>query len=193
MPSFNTTDLINDLSADVRQMILEAENLQNLDDDTLSRPPMPGKWSVGQVLEHLNFYSRFYLKAIEANLHQHKTQPRDTFQSGWFGNYFTNMMKPADSRTVKNKTRAMKSATPPVEVNSREALRQFITDQHQLLNLLQIARSADLGKIRVPISVSKMVRLKLGDTFRFIVAHEQRHFVQIRNTLESLGKSKLKT
>jgi uncharacterized damage-inducible protein DinB len=190
MPSFNTTDLINDLSADVRQMILEAENLQNLDDDTLSRPPMPGKWSVGQVLEHLNFYSRFYLKAIEANLHQHKTQPRDTFQSGWFGNYFTNMMKPADSRTVKNKTRAMKSATPPVEVNSREALRQFITDQHQLLNLLQIARSADLGKIRVPISVSKMVRLKLGDTFRFIVAHEQRHFVQIRNTLESLGKIK---
>jgi hypothetical protein len=190
MPSFNTTDLINDLSADVRQMILEAENLQSLDDDTLSRPPMPGKWSVGQVLEHLNFYSRFYLKAIEANLHQHKTQPRDTFQSGWFGNYFTNMMKPADSRTVKNKTRAMKSATPPVEVNSREALRQFITDQHQLLNLLQIARSADLGKIRVPISVSKMVRLKLGDTFRFIVAHEQRHFVQIRNTLESLGKIK---
>jgi uncharacterized damage-inducible protein DinB len=190
MPSFNTSALINDLTADVSQMILEAENLQNLDDDTLTRPPMPGKWSVGQVLEHLNFYSRFYLKAIEEKLHNHNTKERDTFSSGWFGNYFTNMMRPADSRTVKNKTRAMKSATPPAEINSREALRQFITDQHQLLNLLQIARSADLGKIRVPISISKLVRLKLGDTFRFVIAHEQRHFVQIRNTLESLGKIK---
>jgi hypothetical protein len=32
--------------------------------------------------------------------------------------------------------------------------------------------------------------LKLGDTFRFIIAHEQRHFVQIRNTLEAVTSEK---
>jgi hypothetical protein len=190
MNKFNTATLLNDLMADVRQMILEAEKLHNLDDETLSASPMPGKWSVGQVLEHLNFYSRFYLKAIEEKLHHHNTKPRDTFAAGWFGNYFTNSMKPKDSRTVKNKMKTMKSATPPATINSRAALRQFITDQHQLLNLLQIAGTADLAKIRVPISVSKLIRLKLGDTFRFIIAHEQRHFVQIRNTLEAVTSEK---
>jgi hypothetical protein len=31
-----------------------------------------------------------------------------------------------------------------------------------------------------------MIKLKLGDTFRFFIAHEQRHFIQIQNTLQLL-------
>ena len=35
--------------------------------------------------------------------------------------------------------------------------------------------------------ISKFIRLKLGDAFRFLVAHEQRHMIQARNTIKSLG------
>ena len=40
-----------------------------------------------------------------------------------------------------------------------------------------------MGKIRISISISRFVKLKLGDTFRFLIAHEQRHFVQVARTL----------
>jgi len=46
-----------------------------------------------------------------------------------------------------------------------------------------------LNTIRVPLSISKLVTLKLGDTFRFLIAHEQRHFIQARNSLKAIGVS----
>jgi hypothetical protein len=57
------------------------------------------------------------------------------------------------------------------------------------LQLLNKARNTDLGKIRIPISIAPFIKLKLGDVFAFIIAHHQRHFVQINNTLAAI-KSK---
>ncbi|MBO9573026.1 MAG: DinB family protein [Chitinophagaceae bacterium] len=177
--------LLDDLMDDVRKIIAASPRLTALPDDILQAQPSPGQWSVAQTIEHLNFYSRYYLKAIEEALHRNQSQPADIFKSGWFGNYFTKMMKPSADNTVKNKMKTMKSAIPDININGQEVLKQFIADQHVLLNLLQIARSANLNKLRVPTSISKMIKLKLGDTFRFFIAHEQRHFIQISNALLS--------
>ena len=186
MKKLASSVLLEDLMSEVRQIILEAEKLRHIDREILSTQPSAGKWSVGQVLEHLNFYSRFYLPAIEAKLHRHSTTAKEMFKPGWFGNYFTNMMKPASGTAVVNKMKALKSATPVASVDPLKALEQFISDQHRLLNLLQLSKTADIGKLRVPTSITKMISLKLGDTFRFFIAHEQRHFVQVRNTLAAI-------
>jgi uncharacterized damage-inducible protein DinB len=191
MKAINSQVLLDTLMADTRQLILEANKLQHLPAALLQVSPAPGKWSVAQVLEHLNFYSSFYLKAIEEKLHHHQASANSIFKPGWLGNYFTNMMKPTDACTVKNKMKAMKSATPMPQVDAKAALVQFITDQHTLLNLLQIARTADLNRLRVPTSLSKMLTFKLGDTFRFFIAHEQRHRVQWENVLKELMKAEM--
>lgn len=164
---------------DVRKVLLETNKLNGLPQDILQKQPSDGGWSIAQVLEHLNFYSGHYIKAIEEKLHRNQTQPREIFKPGWFGNYFTNMMKPLPDNTVKNKIKAMKNATPPPGIDGKAALNKFIADQHLLLNLLQIAKSADLNKLRIPTSLTKLIKLNLGDTFRFFIAHEQRHMVQI--------------
>jgi uncharacterized damage-inducible protein DinB len=189
MKRFNSAVLIDDLMSDVRNILLKAEKLRSLDSRLLTEQPGAGRWSVAQVLEHLNFYSKFYIREIEARLHRHNTVASETFRAGWFGEYFTNMMKPKEGGVVKNKMKAMKSATPPPSVDGQTALELFINDQHQLLNLLQVARSANLEKIRVPVSITRLITLKLGDTFRFFIAHEQRHFIQIQHTLEELKGS----
>ena len=186
MKSFNSKKLLEDLMADVREIILEANNLQNLDAGILQVQPAEGKWSVAQVLGHLNFYSSFYIKTIEERLHRHDTQPKDLFHPGWFGNYFTNMMKPSADKKIKNQMKTMKKAIPPAHIDGNAALQQFIRDQHELLNLLQISLHADLNRIRIPLTISNLLTLKLGDTFRFFVAHEQRHMLQIKNTLAML-------
>lgn len=187
MKPINSNVLLEELMADVRQIILEVNKLEGLLADKLETQPETGGWSVAQILEHLNFYSRYYLKAIEEKLHRNQLEPAIVFKPGWLGSYFTKMMKPADDNTIKNKMKTMKNAVPPPQPNGKAALAQFISDQHALLNLLKIAQTANLNKLRIPISITKLITLNLGDTFRFFIAHEQRHMVQLRNVLRDIS------
>ncbi|MBL7699360.1 MAG: DinB family protein [Chitinophagaceae bacterium] len=193
MKRFDSRKLLEDLMADTRQLLLVAGKLEHLDSSTLETQPQPGSWSIAQVLEHLNFYSAFYLSAIEEKLHHNQTKYNPLFKPGWFGDYFTKMMKPTHDNRIKSKMKALKSATPSAQTDGRAALAQFVTDQHQLLSLLRIAGSTDLGRIRIPTSITRLISLKLGDTFRFFIAHEQRHFVQIQTALKVVGEQGLAT
>jgi uncharacterized damage-inducible protein DinB len=189
MKRFVSNALLDDLMADTRQILLYANKLEYIDRETLQTQPAAGRWSVAQVLEHLNFYSRYYLKAIEQTLHRHQSTAKESFTPGWFGDYFTKMMKPTPDNKIKSKMKALKSATPLPQTDATAALAQFISDQHTLLNLLQIAKSADIGRLRVPTSITNLIKLKLGDTFRFFIAHEQRHVLQMTNTLQALSRT----
>jgi uncharacterized damage-inducible protein DinB len=183
---YNSNALVESLLADVRQILLQANQLKQSPLLLLQKQPAPGKWSVAQVLEHLNFYSRHYITAIEQKLHLNQSDPDIDFHPGWLGNYFTNLMKPKEGNNISKKMKAPKNALPSAQPDAKEMLDEFISHQHHLLSLLQIAKTANLEKIRIPTSLSKFIDLRLGDTFRFFIAHEQRHFVQIETILKSL-------
>ena len=183
MKIFNSDSLINSLSADLGEIILQSGKLQSVPLSALTHSPGPGSWSIAQVLEHLNVYARHYITEIETKLHFHHTQPQETFRSGWLGNYFSNLMKPAAGNKPVKKMKAPKNALPSVAPDAKAMLDEFIAHQHHLGNLLEISRHANLSAIRVPTSLSSMIRLKLGDTFRFVIAHEQRHMQQIQRLL----------
>jgi uncharacterized damage-inducible protein DinB len=175
--------LLDSLQADVRKMILQASQLEHIAAYHLQQQPSSGKWSVAQVLEHLNIYSRYYIAAIEQKLHLNQSSPTTFFTASWLGNYFTKLMKPKENNTIAKKMKAPKNAIPSLQPNAKDVLQEYISHQHHLLNLLQIAKTANLNAIRIPTSLSKLITLKLGDTFRFFIAHEQRHFIQISNIL----------
>lgn len=185
MASFQSEKLLERLAADVREILLKTEPLKTLDPEELREKPEENAWSVVEVIAHLNYYARFYINAMEEQLDGHQTQPQPSFRPGWFGNYFTKIIGPSPDGEVKNKMTTPKDARPlaPVALDPQAELHEFVQHQHQLLNLLKIAGSADLGRIRVPISLTRLIRLKLGDTFRFVIAHEQRHFQQIARVL----------
>lgn len=185
MQKFRSVELLDQLQADVRQMILEVNRLKSLDPGLLLGQPAPGKWSVTQVLEHLNSYTRYYLLAIERALEADRPATGE-FKPGWLGNYFTKLMKPGEDGEVKNKMNALKDHRPGRFEDALPVLTTFLEHQHYLVDLLEKAKAKNIGRIRVPISISKLIRLKAGDTFRFLIAHEQRHFVQIERTLAML-------
>ena len=175
------------LEGDVRQLILAAEHLQLTDNVKLAYPPEEGKWSVVQVLEHLNMYGRYYLPAIEKAISLNPGNKAAWFNSGRMGDYFTNMMKPKNVFEVKNKMKAPKGYVPAASLQTEGVINEFVDQQNKLLQLLERAREHNLSEIRIPITLSKLIKLKLGDTFRFLVAHEQRHMVQARNAIHDLG------
>jgi hypothetical protein len=189
---YNSNALLDSLQADVREILLQAKQLENIPAEILQKQPSLEKWSVAQVLEHLNIYARHYISAIEEKLHRNQTSPQLNFHPGWLGNYFTRLMKPDEQNMISKKMKAPKNAIPSVQPDVIQMLEEFISHQHHLLNLLSIAKSANLEYIRIPTSLSKFLSLKLGDSFRFFIAHEQRHFLQINTVLELCKRVQLR-
>lgn len=189
MNKFKSEELLSQLQTDVKQIIAAAEHLQTADLIKLSYCVEEGRWSVAQVVEHLNAYNRYYLPAIERSMVHITKDVSSWFVPGFWGNYFTKMMMPKDVYDIKNKMKAPKNYSPDKSVNVETAFKEFFQHQNKLLQLLEIGKRRNLNSIKIPVSISKLVRLKLGDAFRFLIAHEQRHMIQARNTIKAVGVS----
>jgi hypothetical protein len=187
MAKFKSEDLIQDLKEDVQNLLAAAEHIKNSDGNKLIYQIDKSKWSIVQIIEHLNAYGRHYLPQIESALNENKTARDAWFNSGFWGNYFTNSMKPTNVYEVKNKMKAMKAYTFPNSLNVDQVLNEYISQKHKMLELLDKSKNGNLNAIHIPITLTKLIKLKLGDTFRFLIAHEQRHMVQARNTLKAIG------
>ncbi len=149
--------------------------------------PDKGRWSVVQVLEHLNAYNRHYLPLIEKELSV-VTHDNDVwFNSGLWGEKFIKMMKPSNVYEITNKMKTSKKMSFPNSLNVDAVMKEFVAGQEKLLQFLQLAKGKDLAKVHIPITLTKLIKLRLGDTFRFLIAHEQRHLIQARNTIRETG------
>lgn len=186
MSSYNTATLIADLQKDVKYTIQEAERLQQLNENDLLSQPAPAKWSIAQVLEHLNGYNSFYLPVMKMSINKSKSRHAGTFKPGWIGDYFTKLMQPKQDGTLAKKMSAPKEYNYEPDLDCERVLQEFIDGQQLLLMLLDEAKRVDIGKSRIPISISRMIKLKLGDGFRFLIAHQLRHFLQINNVKKQL-------
>jgi hypothetical protein len=66
---------------------------------------------------------------------------------------------------------------------SLSVIDEFIRQQEEMRSLLNRARNISLVKARVPLTLTKYVRLRLGDTFRFLINHIERHVLQAQRAL----------
>ena len=173
--------LIDDLIERTKEVINEAERFNQLSIDELNWKPTAEKWSVLECLEHLNRYGDFYLPEIQQRIQKaNKAESEQTFKSGVLGNYFANSMLPKEQL---NKMKTFKSMNPVGSDLDISTLEKFIRQQKQILDLLNQARQVDLMKTKTSISISKWITLRLGDTFRVVIYHNQRHMVQANKVL----------
>jgi hypothetical protein len=161
-------------------------DFQNLSPEALVKPEMDGKWSVAQCLEHLNSYGDYYLPAVEhviANVNLNHRKQVDFYQSGWFGNYCIQLMEGSQ------KFKAFKKHVPPLGLDGHAVVARFIQQQEGWLRILEQCNAIDINHIRVPISISKLVTLRLGDVLGFVKAHDERHLMQAKRVLKTIGIS----
>ncbi len=177
MKEINQKQLLETLETRVESHLTQAiHQFQNLTKKELLQAATDGGWSIAQCLEHLNSYGDYYLPLIEKNLKGADNQSENgSFKSSWLGNYFIRMMEPT---TGKQKFKAFKGHIPVLELDAYAVIAEFIRQQEQLLDLLKKAEKLDLNSIRIPISITRFIKLKLGDVFQFIIAHDERHIQQ---------------
>ena len=177
--------LIEDLVQRTKDTLNQAVALQERPLSQLNWKANAESWSVLECLEHLNRYGDFYLPEIAARLAKAAPAPADaTFRSGWLGDYFAKTMLP---REQLNKMKTFASMNPNGSQLDSATLRTFISQQKQLLDLLQQARKVDMTRTKTAISISRWIKLRLGDTFRVVIYHNQRHLVQAARVLAQQG------
>lgn len=167
--------LLVDLINRTKQLIQEAETFKDKPEEVLNYKQTAESWSMLECLEHLNLYGRFYLPEIAKRISESKQKSEAVFKSGWLGNYFANSMLP---KAKLNKMKTFKNMNPLNSQLDKKVIDEFLDQQNELLQLLEKARKISLNKTKTAISISKLIKLKLGDTFRFVIYHNQRHMVQ---------------
>ncbi|MCF6401628.1 DinB family protein [Chitinophaga filiformis] len=181
---FETPVLLKELHLQIDELLKTAnEQFVPAPEDVLLQQPAPEKWSVAQCLDHLNAYSRFYVPAMEKAIQSALTgslppAPADTFKSGWLGNYFTKMMEPKTDGQPGMKMQAPKAYRPMSNLDAGKVVSEFIGWQQQTKALLDRAQHVNLQRIKIPTTLGNWLKFSLGDTFRFVIAHERRHMAQ---------------
>ncbi len=177
-----TNQLINELLTKTSESTDAAKKFQSLSEKELNFKNNENEWSILECIEHLNLYGDYYLVEIEKKmLAQKRNAPSGIFKSGIIGNYFANLMLVKDGQIKK-----MKSPKDKNPVNSElkiTTIDRFLKHQERLESLLDQARYVNLTKTKTAISLTKMIQLRLGDTFRFFVYHIERHILQAKRNL----------
>jgi hypothetical protein len=127
-------------------------------------------------LEHLNRYARYYLPALRKVLAQERPNASTDAEVGfsWLGRKSYETVRPENHKLQKT----LRHMNPAQSTLDRSVLTEFRQHQETLLRLLSRAAHANLNRKAVPIEFFHLLKLRLGETFQFVIAHQERHLQQ---------------
>ena len=173
--------LIEELETELGNQIAQVkENFENAPEAILQNPSVSGGWSILQCLDHLNSYGLYYLPQISEALKTARRSDTANYNSGWLGDYFTKIMSP---ETGTKKFKAFKDHLPSKVLDSKRVISEFLRQEELLLNYLIDSKGVDMASVKIPLSIVPFVGIRLGDTFRFLLAHNRRHLLQAKRNL----------
>ncbi|MGL4631893.1 MAG: DinB family protein [Leadbetterella sp.] len=171
-----TSDLNQNLQNRIHKILFELTALLDVESRLLNFKENPNSWSILECIQHLNLYGTYYLPLIEKKTNDSKNPFDNQYKSGFLGHFILEKIK---LRSETSKMKALKNMIPNNSNLSKTEIETCIQQQHLLLELLKKSEHKNWNKIRIPTSISPLLRLKLGDTFQFLVYHMERHLNQI--------------
>lgn len=167
--------LLQEAKAATHEIItLVKEQFVPLSSEILNQKPSPQQWSIAECLEHLNYYGNYYNKEVQIAIAKAKAKQWDAvpnFSSTWLGKKSIESVLPDNAKPSKTP----KALNPSMSTVKPDVIQRFLVGQNEFLNLLQSAQTIDLNRTKVRIEVFKLLKLRLGDLFLFMIAHNQRH------------------
>ncbi len=144
--------------------------------------PAPKRWSVGEHLAHMSQTIRPYLPGIRRETHQAR-------EAGWtspgpyrytrFGVWFARAMEPPPRLRVPT----LRSLVPPHGLPKQSVLAEFEVVQRDLIEAMESADGVDLGRATIRSPFARLVKLRLGEAFMTILAHNRRHLWLAREVM----------
>tara|TARA_R110002050_G_scaffold300621_1_gene470994 strand:- start:18728 stop:19279 length:552 start_codon:yes stop_codon:yes gene_type:complete len=182
MAKIDTSVLLNDLKTKTEFCIKEAKRLVKQREEKLNDHPNPETWSALQCIDHLNKYGDYYLPELNAAMNDSSLPPSSHFSPGFVGNIFAKAMHPT---VGKSKMQSPVDKAPAKSDLSKDILNTFMDQQKSFLEVLKMAESKNLNKVKIKITISKWIKIKLGDALRVTIYHNERHILQAIKVLKN--------
>ena len=154
-----------------------------LDPERLHRHPIPGRWSVGEVLEHLALMDAVFLRALEPHL---RTARADAAAGAreWKATVVGKLIAGPLQRP-----KPLKSPKVAVPRTPRAGVREaFLAGDARFAQLLDETTGLDWNRVRLrpPVMPWFPLKLNLGDVFQIHRVHVARHLRQIERAVADL-------
>ncbi|MEQ9466162.1 MAG: DinB family protein [Ekhidna sp.] len=181
------------MEVNFEQLLQQSNQIKNyiqsevlpLPDDVLNRKKTEKNWSALEVVDHLNkvydIYLPLFTQALTGapELGDYSASKK---QSTLLGRLSIYSMRPKGAkRKFKMKTFDF---FRPSEHTKKETIETFLKNKETYNQLIKQARTKNLTGIKMPTSLGKRVKFYVPECFEFILAHEQRHMVQIAEAVE---------
>ena len=177
--------LIDRLLNEALDLIQQAQKLKEIPVDKLTDRPNAKSWNVLECLEHISRYHQFYLPEVRQQIKASPYPAARVFRSGWFGNYSANSMLPKKEGKVNMAMKTFPDMDPQGDKVEVAVIGQFIEEMNELVELMERSRAVDLRKTKCNLTI-RWLKFTLGDTFRFLINNNRRHFLQIDRILNEI-------
>ncbi len=172
-------------SNDLKNQILE---IQKMDNQITSQKPNAKAWSALEVIDHLNKVYDIYLPHFEkalANTPELIEGNEIEYKTSILGKMAIYGSKP------KQRKRRFKMKTfdffQPVEDEKSDVIETFLKNKEAFNDFIKDARIKQVGRVKMPTALGSNFKLYVTECFAFVWAHEERHMIQIDETLESVS------
>lgn len=172
-------------------IVNKVKELQGLDEWSLTTPPTAESWCIIEVLEHLNIAYGHYRNKYDAVLPKMPYLPkeRNVFKTRRWQKMVIETQRPKGTQR-KWKMKTMKRFEPLLEPKTLDkekiewVFQQFFELNGHLKESILESRSKDVTKIKIPSAIGPIVQFYLPESFEFLLAHLERHMVQIDEIIE---------
>jgi hypothetical protein len=186
MAVFSRQGLITELLDRTELIKAGSATFLRLTDEQLGFSPGPGTWSIVEVFSHLNRSNEIYFRYILPRVTLAPDQELDEFRSSWLGDWAYDKIIPRPDGSVW-KMKTAKSVLPvrPNE-DCKEVLHAFHRNCDALDDILRHSATKDLRRIRIPFHFVPFLHFSLGETLRFLIAHNERHLLQAQRLVPAV-------
>ena len=183
-----TKQLIEDVRLiTMNNLELIRKKISFLNEDQKSWKINQSSWNINEIFAHMNDYAKFYHSTFLERIEKTRfREPNSIFMSSPLGRSAWKSMKLGNAKNVKRKFKSPKANNPSLDISllTGNEVSDFEKGQVELLSIIEKATTVNLRKVKVPISISKLIRFRLGDALMFVVFHNERHIQQVLNVME---------
>ena len=187
MAVYSRQGLITELLDRTELIKAGTQTFLRLTDDQLIFAPAPGKWSIIEVFAHLNLSNDIYIRIILPRVTLATDTPSDEFRSSWLGEwtYEKIVPRPDGSVLIMKPAKSVQPVKPQADI--KEVLYNFQSKCDALDDILRHSSTKDLRRIRIPFHFVPFLHFGLGETLRFLIAHNERHLLQAQRLVPAVG------
>lgn len=164
------------------------EDIKNLDQSKLNWKESEKKWSVLEVIDHLNKVYDKYLDNFKKTINSAPQLNGETQKKQWtlLGRLSIYSMKPkGQKRRFKMKT--FDFFQPNGESPKNQIIEEFLEKKERFNSLIRDARLKNLSDLKMPTALGEKAKFFVPECFDFIMSHEERHMVQIEDVFRKMN------